>query len=150
MGLIITLLLLGLVLLFVELFLVSGVGIAGFLGIAAFVWASVHAFNTLGPTEGGIVTAISVILVGLAVVYALRSKTWQRFELGSVIGNTPRTDAKVSVGDTGTTISRIAPMGTARIGDITCEVRSVSGMIDPGTEIVVTSVTDHKITVKPS
>ena len=88
MGLIITLLLTGLVLLFVELFLVSGIGVAGFLGIAAFVWASVHAFNTLGPTEGSIVTAISIVIVAACTAYALRSKTWRRFELGSDIGNT--------------------------------------------------------------
>lgn len=57
-------------------------------------------------------------------------------------------DTQVSVGQRGVTVSRLAPIGTARFGDKTLEVKSIDGLIDPNTEIEVAAVSGETISVK--
>ena len=57
-------------------------------------------------------------------------------------------EGKINVGDTGTTISRLNPMGKARINDVQTEVQVIEGFIDPNQDIVVVKVHQNKIFVK--
>ena len=54
----------------------------------------------------------------------------------------------VSVGDEGKTLTRLAPMGQALIGEDSVEVKALEGMIDPDMDIVVVMIDDNKIYVK--
>ena len=56
---------------------------------------------------------------------------------------------KVHKGDTGTTISRLNPIGKAIINDATFEVRSNGGYINQGTEVKVLRIDGNKIFVEP-
>lgn len=80
--------------------------------------------------------------------FALRSRTWKKFELNTVIEK-KESGINVNVGDRGRTVTRLAPMGTASISDTRMEVTALEGMIDAGTEIEVAHIEKNKIYVRP-
>jgi len=149
MGLIIVLILVGILLLLAEILLIPGVGVAGVLGLGSLIASCYIAFRDLGTAAGIIVTIFNVCLVVASLVFVLRSKTWKKLELDEVIDKKGVDQPTVKVGDTGITITRLAPMGTARIDDKGCEVTSVDGLVDPGEEIEVVRIENQKIFVKP-
>ncbi len=148
MGLIITLILVGLVLIFAEVLLIPGVGIAGVLGLLSMGGSCYYAFAELGNTTGAIVTAVNALLIVALTIWILRAKTWKRLTLNTNI------DAKavvpevvVEVGQQGRTVTRLAPMGAARFGNNVLEVTSYQGMIDSGTDVKVVAVDGMKVYV---
>lgn len=150
MGFIIVLILVGLVLLFAEILLIPGVGVAGILGLLSMGGSCFYAFNQLGATTGAIVTAVNAVLIAAMSVWVLRAKTWKRFTLDTnitskALGN----ERKLEIGDTGRTLTRLAPMGTAKLGEDAYEVKALEGMIDPGVDVEVVLIEDNKIYVKP-
>jgi len=150
MGLIITLILIGIVLLLAELLLIPGVGVAGILGIISFVGAIFIAFFYYSQGVGAIVLALSLIICLVSVWYALRAKTWKRLSLHQEIEAKaiplPK-DLGIHVGMKGKTLGRLIPSGKARFGDIDVEVYALHGVIDPGTEIEVVQIEDLRIFV---
>ena len=151
MGLIITLIFVGLVLVLAEILLVPGVGVAGILGLLSMGGSCYYAFYEFGELEGGIVTGINAVLVVALVIYVLRAKTWKRMSLETNIDAKALEDdaSYVRLGDTGSAVSRIAPMGIARFGDRSVEVKALEGMIDPGVEVEVVMIEDGRICVSP-
>lgn len=148
MGLIITLILVGLVLIFAEVLLIPGVGIAGVLGLLSMGGSCYYAFAELGNMTGAIVTAVNALLIVALTIWILRAKTWKRLTLNTNI------DAKavvpevvVEVGQQGRTVTRLAPMGAARFGNNVLEVTSYQGMIDSGTDVKVVAVDGMKVYV---
>ncbi|MBR5274559.1 MAG: serine protease, partial [Bacteroidales bacterium] len=81
MGFIIVLILVGLVLIFAEILLVPGVGIAGVLGLLSMGGSCFYAFMEIGQTTGIIVTVINAALIVALTVWVLRAKTWRRMAL---------------------------------------------------------------------
>ncbi len=149
MGFIITLILLGLVLMFAEIMLIPGVGIAGVLGLLSIGGSCFYAFAEFGNTAGGIVTAVNVVLLVLLTVYILRAKTWKRMSLNTNIDSKAVDNVTVTVGDRGKTVTRLAPMGSARFDNYIVEVKALEGMLDPETPVEVVMIEDNKIYVKP-
>lgn len=149
MGFIITLILVGLVLLFVEILLVPGVGVAGILGLLCMGGSCFYAFYDSGTTAGLIVTIVNAVLVVGLTVYVLRAKTWKRMSLETNIDAKAVEDAVLSLGDRGRTLTRLAPMGSARFGNYVIEVKSLEGMLDPETDVEVVLIEDNMIYVKP-
>ncbi len=141
---------LGIVFLLLELFIIPGVSIGGIAGIA-FVVASIwYAFATLSATAGFATLACGVLAMGVAIWIFVRSRTLDRMSLNTEVSGTvdaPK-DTQVSVGQRGVTVSRLAPIGTARFGDKTLEVKSIDGLIDPNTEIEVAAASGETISVK--
>ena len=148
MGLVITLIIIGLMLLFAEILIIPGVGVAGILGLLAMGGSCVYAFMDMGQTAGVVVTAVNIVLIVMLTIWVLRAKTWQRLALNTNI------DAKAVVpevsvvpGTKGVSITRLAPMGMARFGDLRLEVTAREGIIDPGVEIEVVEVDGIKVYV---
>ena len=81
MGFIVTLILVGLVLIFAEILLIPGVGIAGVLGLLSMGGSCFYAFHELGTTAGAIVTGVNAVLIAALTVWVLRAKTWKRMSL---------------------------------------------------------------------
>lgn len=146
-----SLIVLGILLMFVELLILPGVGIAGVMGLASLAGSCVYAFLKIGDRAGIIVTVIVVVLILAMIVYVLRARTWKRFELKTEIDSKVGAETEgVKVSDKGTTLTRLAPMGTAKFESTSCEVKSYdNNMVAPGTEIEVVSIEDNKILVKP-
>lgn len=149
MGLVISFIIIGLLLLFAEILIIPGVGVAGILGILSLVGSCVYAFLEVGTTAGIITTVSVVVLLVVMTIYVLRAKTWKRISLNTNIDSKAVSDVKVSVGDSGKTITRLAPMGQAVIGGDSTEVKALEGMIDSNVEVVVVMIDDNKIYVKP-
>lgn len=151
MGFIITLILVGLVLMFAEILIIPGVGIAGVLGLLSMGGSCYYAFYEFGNTTGAIVTAVNVILLVALAVWILRAKTWKKMSLETNIDSKAVSDnaSVLAVGDRGKTLTRIAPMGSARFGDFVVEVKAVEGMLDPNVDVEVVLIEDKKIYVKP-
>lgn len=149
MGLIITLILVGLVLMFAEILLIPGVGVAGVLGLLSMGGSCFYAFSEFGNFTGGVVTAVNtVLLVGLTI-WVLRAKTWKRITLNTNIdAKAVIPEVTVAPGERGKAVTRLAPMGMARFGDSTLEVTSFEGIVDSGAEIEVSHIDDNKIFVK--
>lgn len=148
MGLTITLILVGIILILAELLIIPGVGVAGILGILSICGASWYSFAFIGPLAGTIVTVFNVAALSVLTYFALRSRTWKKFELNTVIEK-KESGINVNVGDRGRTVTRLAPMGTASISDTRMEVTALEGMIDAGTEIEVAHIEKNKIYVRP-
>jgi membrane-bound ClpP family serine protease len=149
MALIITLIIVGILLLLIEMLVIPGVGFAGFLGLASLAGSCWYAFHQFGSTAGGMVTLIVVCMVAGMLYYALRGKTWKRLSLQETIDakSTPD-ESRIAVGDRGRTLTRLSPSGMAKIGELSCEVKSQDSMIDPDTEVEVILIEDNKIFVK--
>lgn len=151
MAFIIILIALGLILILAEILLIPGIGVAGILGLASMGGSCFYAFHEFGTDTGAVVTIVNAVLLLVLVVYVLRAKTWRKLALNTNIDSKIQffDEARIAVGDTGKTLTRLAPMGTAKIGEATCEVKSLEGIIDPGIEVEVVMIEDNRIYVKP-
>lgn len=151
MALIITLIILGIILLLVEILLIPGFAVTGILGLASLAGSCYFAFIQYGPIGGTIVIAINVIMIVVFIVYALRGKTWNRLTLHTNIESKAdqKPDEKgIEVGQKGVTMTRLNPMGKARINNITLEVKSLDGLIDNDRPVEVSSIEDNQVIVK--
>ncbi|MCQ2177116.1 MAG: serine protease [Bacteroidales bacterium] len=150
MWIIAALIFIGILLMLIEMLLVPGVGVAGFLGLSALAGACVYAFLRVSAPAGIVVTVIVMALLLVMLYFILREKTWKRFELNTEIDSkVGQEQSSVTVGSRGFAQTRLAPMGTARFGDVTCEVKSAdNSMIAARTLIEVIAVEDNRILVK--
>ena len=149
MGFIVTLILVGIVLLFAEILLIPGVGIAGVLGLLSMGGSCFYAFHEFGTTAGAIVTGVNAVLIAALTVWVLRAKTWKRMSLETNIDSKAVEGVSLSLGDKGKTVTRLAPMGSARFGNYIVEVKALEGMLDPETPVEVVLIEDNRIYVKP-
>ena len=150
MGLIISLILIGMVLILTEIMLIPGVGVAGVLGFLSVGGACYYAFYEFGPLVGVIVTASNAVILILLLIYVLRAKTWRKFELTTNIDSKAVASEDVpEIGDKGRTTTRLAPIGMVRIGKHTVEAKALEGMIDSGVDVEVVLIEDNKIYVSP-
>lgn len=151
MGLIITLIILGILLIVAELVLIPGIFVTGILGLCSLGGSCYIAFMKYGQIGGIITVAVVLVLIITFTIIALRSKTWRKITLqtniDSHIDGTPA-EKGIAVGDEGVTITRLNPMGKAMINGKTNEVSTQGSIIDPEKEIVVTLIDDNKVFVK--
>lgn len=147
MGLVLTLILVGIVLILVELLLIPGVGVAGVFGIISICGSSYYAFAFLGVWQGTVVTVVNVFILAVLLFFALRAKTWKKLELDTVIDKKIEKN-EVNTGDRAVTITRLAPMGKAQFDGFNCEVTALEGMLDRGVEVEVAHIENNKIYVK--
>lgn len=149
MGLIISLIIIGLVLIMAEILIFPGIGFSGILGLLALVGSCLYAWLQISQTAGIIVCSVNVVMVIGLMIFALRSNTWSRLALNTKIDSRAGQDETVvTVGEKGKTLTRLAPMGTAKIKDKILEVKSQVGILDAGVEIEVVLIDDGKIYVK--
>ena len=151
MGLVITLILLGLLLILAEVFLIPGFGVTGILGLLSLGGSCFYAFYQLCNPAGIVVLMADLAAILVIVVFMLRAKTWKRMTLNTNIDSKAVDSVAevLSVGDKGKTMTRLAPMGSARFTDDVYEVKALEGMIDPGVDIEVVLIEDNKVYVKP-
>ena len=116
--LIIASLIIGAVILFlVELFVIPGISVAGFLAGGCIIFANYYAFAYMGTTAGVITLIISALACIGSLVWFMRSKTLDKIALKKNITSKVDRSAeeKVKVGDIGVTTTRLALIGYAEI-----------------------------------
>ena len=149
MGLIVAMIIFGLVLMFAEILLIPGVGVAGVLGIISMGGSCYYAFREFDNTAGFIVLGVNVVLWTILLIWVLRSKTWKKMALETNITskvNIPQ--VSVAVGDKGVAATRLAPMGNVRFANHSLEATAMDGMISSGSEVEVVLIDDKKIYVR--
>ena len=136
------------VLLLLELFLLPGavVGVCG----AFFALGGIAYGFSLGTAAGCIVLGASVVLFGLLFAWLMRRNSLSKIALKTAVESKlpSMKELGVEIGDTGTTLSRLAPTGLVNIGQQTLEARSQAGMIDEDKPIVVVRVEGYQVVVK--
>lgn len=148
MGLIITLILLGLLLIFAEILIIPGVGVAGILGLLMMGGSCAYAFWEFGVITGAIVIGVNALMLVVFTVWILRAKTWKKLTLDTNINSkTNVLERELNVGDEGATVTRLAPMGTAVFNGVSVEVTALTGIIDSGTHVRIVSIDGNKIFV---
>ena len=118
----------GLVMVILEVFFLPGITIAGISAVLFFVGAVFYAFMQLGEFAGYITIAVSVIVTIVGIVIFISS-----------VAPTLVSD-QIKVGDEGVTLSRLNPMGSVLINDVTVEARTREDFIDEDTPVVVEKV----------
>jgi membrane-bound ClpP family serine protease len=148
--LIATFIIIGLIFLALEILVIPGVGIAGIIG---FILIDVGVWQTYaghGMMDGQLVLAGTFVLTVLTLVLSLSGKTWRRLALSTSIDSKVNTidEENLKPGDTGKTVSRLAPMGKALINGEFYEVSTNGDFIDQQTDIIVLKIDHNKIIVK--
>jgi membrane-bound ClpP family serine protease len=147
---IVFLLLLGIFFLIVELFFIPGITLAGLAAVAAYTAAIYLAFTRIGVFSGTLTLIVALVLSGLAIWLFLRSRTLDKMALTTDIDSKidPLKGLNIEIGDTGFTVSRLAPMGKVKIGDSVIEAKTQGEFLDHNTEIVVIEVYSTNVLVE--
>jgi membrane-bound ClpP family serine protease len=150
LAIVIGLIILGILFLIVEVYLIPGISIAGIGGVLCMAGGIILTFTHFGPAVGTLVLSLSALLLGGGMYWFFRSKTLEKMSLKSEISSKtePFNGLNVAVGDTGVTISRLAPIGKILINGKTIEGRSENEMIDENTPIVVAEVGTYNVLVR--
>lgn len=148
---IILLILLGLLLLLIEFAVIPGVTIAGIGGFLLLGGSVYIAFTQYGTGAGFITLAIVLVAAPAMIYYFFKSKSGKKMILESNITGKVETFniEKITVGDLGKSIGRLAPSGKAKINGEVVEAQSTGSFIDHNTEIRVLKILSNKIIVEP-
>lgn len=146
---IVFLMLVAIVLILLEIFLLPGITIAGIGGFLFAAAGVIYAYS-VGETAGHVTLFLSLITFGGAFVWLLRSRSFNRVALKADVDSklTSCRDLSILPGDEGFTLSRLAPIGKARIMGVTVEAKSMDELIDENTPIEVVRVDGYNILVK--
>jgi len=140
----------GLLFVIAEVLFVPG-GILGIAGGLMLVFAIYLPYYYDLGIGAHINTLIVLAILTLGLFLSIKNKTWKRLELSTDVSYKVRKqmDELVKIGDKGISLSRLTPMGKARFGEQTLEVKSYTGFVDPQTEIEIIEISKDKIIVKP-
>ena len=148
--LIIASLIIGAVILFlVELFVIPGISVAGFLAGGCIIFANYYAFAYMGTTAGVITLIISALACIGSFVWFMRSKTVDRLSLKQTLDYKPEPlkGINIQAGDTGMSLTRLTLIGNAEINGHIIEVQSADGFIEERTPIQVTRINNGTVYV---
>ncbi len=135
-------------LLLAEIFLLPGITIAGIAGTLFAIGGVAYAY-TIGMSVGNFTLGSSTIVFGGIFFWLLRANSFQRVALKTNIESkveSPR-NMDLKVGDEGITLSRLAPIGKARFGNITIEAKSTNEFIDENSRVVIVSIEGYNVLV---
>jgi len=150
MGLIFTLIVVGLVLLMVEVYFTPGSTIFGILGLACIIIANVMAFDGLDSWMAWTIFIISALITALFLILLIRMLSSKNFVVNKEIKDKVNVidETKFEVGDKGITLTTLRPNGRAEFNNEIIEVFSNGTYIDDNTDIEITKVTTDKLFVK--
>ena len=142
-AIIVFLMVAAILLILAEIFLLPGITLAG-IGGAIFAY-------TVGMWVGHLTLSLSIIAFGVIFAWLLRSRSFNKIALKTDIDSklTSSRDLGIEPGDEGITLSRLAPIGKARIKGINVEAKSQDELIDENTPIVVIRVDSYNVIVRP-
>ena len=143
-AIIVFLMVAAILLILAEIFLLPGITLAG-IGGAIFAIGGVVFAYTVGIWVGHLTLSLSIITFGIILAWLLRSRSFNKIALKMISSR----DLGIEPGDEGITLSRLAPIGKARIKGINVEAKSQDELIDENTSIVVIRVDSYNVIVRP-
>jgi membrane-bound ClpP family serine protease len=147
--LIIILIFLGVAFLLLEILVIPGTTVAGIVGFVMIFIGLWQAYASKGIMEGHIALGSTLVITVLTLYFSFKAGTWKKMALKTTIdGKMDQLEGiMIKEGDTGNTISRLAPSGKAIFNNEIIEVHTFGEFIDQEVEITVISVKDNKIFV---
>lgn len=146
---IVTVLVLGLILLFAEVAIVPGFGVAGVLGILALGAGAIAAWTELGEFWGGLTIGISLVAAGIMLVWLPKSRAARRMVLEhSQAEAASQIDRSPLIGRRGVTVTPLRPTGRVRFGSEEVDVVTEGEYIDASREVEVTTVEGPRVVVR--
>ena len=149
-ALVIGLIVLGIFFMILEIFFLPGISVAVIGGAVCLIAGIFMAYKNLGPLAGNITLIGSAVAMAIAFFWFIRSRALKKMALESNIDSTVdvHQGVQVQIGDKGYCISRLAPGGKISINGKTLEGRSENEILDAGTQIEVTSISDMNVVVR--
>ena len=148
---IILLVILGIILFLLEFLVFPGLtitGIAGIISIGIAIFFAYHDHNVI--TGNRILIGTLVAILGV-FYFVFKSKSLDKISLNQTIEGTV-TDTvhenNLTVGQTGKTITRLAPIGKVMINGIVVEGKSTGEFISENTEVEIVKINNNQIVVK--
>ena len=147
---ILALILFGLGLIIVEVIFVPGTTIVGIAGVIIGGYGIYMTYNSYGNTTGHLVLSVTLAVSLIGLVIALKTKSWERFSLKDSNKGRVNDDFKVDlkVGQEGTSVSSIRPIGKASFDDQIVEVRSNGEYIYENVQVRIIRVDQNKIYIE--
>lgn len=152
MNAIILLFLIGVLLLFFEVFMPGGV--MGVMGGLAMLGGCVVAFSQYGPTGGMLAAVAALALIGLMLYFEFgvlpKTRVGKRFFLRSAVAATsqlPLAQSESVLGKTCEAITTLAPSGYVLLDGKRFEAFSQSGHVPKGTLLKVSGLDNFRLIV---
>ena len=142
-------LVLGLILLFTEVAVVPGFGVAGALGLMALAAGAIAAWTELGPLWGGVTAGASLVAAGIILLWLPRT----RFARAVVLEHSQaaahsQEDRSDLLGRRGTTVTPLRPIGRVRFGSDEVDVMTEGEFVPRGTAVTVVRVRGNQVLVR--
>ena len=139
----------GLILLFVEVAIVPGFGVAGILGVLALGAGAVAAWTELGPLWGAVTGGASLVAAIVMLVWLPKSRAGRKMVLEhSQAEATSQEDRSGLVGRRGMTVTPLRPIGRVRFGTDEVDVMTEGEYIDSNQEVEVMTVEGPRVVVR--
>lgn len=148
---VIGLILVGIFLVVAEIIFIPGIFIAGSIGAGLSIYSVYLSYDYFGSDTGVIVMIGAVLANILALVLALRGKSWERFSLKQTHSSrvNEQYDYNLQIGDKGVTTSSLKPIGKALFNDEVIEVRSMGNFVNENIDVKILTIESRKIIVEP-
>ncbi len=142
---------LGIILIIIEIVFVPGTTIVGIGGLACMGYGIYVAFQDFGTSTGIITLVITGVFCLIALVYSLKTKSWEKFSLKKTMDSKFNEEFKqdLQVGEEGESISSLKPIGKALFNEQEVEVRSMGGYVREKSKVRIIKIEQNKIFVEP-
>lgn len=146
----IILLIFGLALILAEILFVPGTTIVGLAGLLVSCIGIYLSFLNYGITTGWIVLVCNVVLFMMAFVYGLKANVWKNLSLNTAIQSRFNSEVplRVKVGDIGTSLSDLRPIGKAEFNEEIIEVKTKGTFVKAGEKIKIVKLDPNNIFVE--
>ena len=128
------------VLILLEIFMLPGITVAGVGGFLFAAGGLFYAYSVSTPIGNVTLAVSSLVFAASFIRVALKTDIDSKLVSSRDLGIVP--------GDEGLTLSRLAPIGKARINGITVEAKSMDELIDENTPVEVIRVDGYNVIVK--
>ena len=148
-AVIIVVLVLGLILVFTEVAVIPGFGVAGALGLLALAAGAIAAWTELGPLWGGVAGGASVLASGAMLYWLPKSRMGRKMVLEhSQAEAVSQQDRSYLLGRRGITVTPLRPIGRVRFGTEEVDVMTEGEYVDSNQEVEVMSVEGPRVVVR--
>lgn len=149
---ILSIILVGLILVFLEIFLIPGTTLFGIVGGIALVIGVILIYSNYGSKWGNITTASTMVLVLVAFVAGFKVIQSNKLAMkAEITGKVNELEKNLyNIGDKGVTVSELRPNGKGIFNENKIDVYSNGEYIQRDSEIEIIKITNDKIFVKQS
>ncbi len=150
-GFIVAVIILGLLLIFLEIFFIPGTTLFGVAGGVALIAGIIMMYADYGSRYGNITLGISFVAVIISIALGFRVIESNKLSMkAEITGKVNELESNAfHVGDTGTTMTELRPNGKAMINGQKSDVYSNGEYIQRETIVEIIKITRDKIFVKP-